>query len=338
MSQTQLFGEKPRIIHRRDDPKYGPLRDSDGFRHQGFQHAAVAVDTSKFPKDKVPVGGIDAPLTEYAFTERLMAGLPFGIVPGFYNVTVIDVDKMDIPLADLIDALTELIGYPPFWHVHTFKGVHLYFMGGTVYSGEWKLDGCSGEVRSDNGFVVFHGGDWHEAETSITFRGEKRHTTREWRGQVNAWTEFVAAWEQEWKMWTAPPFFPTVNLVPDFDPNPSPTHPTDHQPTPSLGLGQVRRAHELLSQRPCATVSRAGWYKVGAALKDWLGDEGLAVWIEWSKEDETLGSDAKPRYKTGECERIWGTYNMEHRNRTTKSTIYKIAVDKSLHKREGGQT
>ena len=99
------------------------------------------------------------PTLQDALCHAARGGL-LGFIPGRSGVLVVDFDKFLT-----VDALTpvqsarglaERLGVHPLAAVKTQRGVHLYFRKGDGEIGNraWSLDGFSGDVRGDNGYVI----------------------------------------------------------------------------------------------------------------------------------------------------------------------------------------
>ena len=93
-----------------------------------------------------------------------------GFIPGRSGLWVLDVDKFPEDVVD-IGAVLKRLGVVPLVTVTTRRtnGRHLYFKkaddGKVVKNRNWALDGFSGEIRGDNGYVI--GWDLHKLEWAL---------------------------------------------------------------------------------------------------------------------------------------------------------------------------
>ena len=93
---------------------------------------------------------------EDVLKHRAAGGL-LGFVPGKSGLLVIDVDKF--PTEDRAEsALVARLGILPLAVVSTQRGIHLYLKrptgDGEIPNRAWALDGFSGDIRCDHGYVI----------------------------------------------------------------------------------------------------------------------------------------------------------------------------------------
>ena len=67
------------------------------------------------------------------------------------------------------------------------------------------------------------------------------------------------------------------------------------------------RAEKMLDAINPADLSREDWLRCGMIFKN-LGADS-ATWERWSSSDSSTAKDGSPRYKQGECEKLWATFN-----------------------------
>ena len=81
---------------------------------------------------------------------------------------------------------------------------------------------------------------------------------------------------------------------------------------------------DALKHIPCECMSCHDWLRIGMALHR----EGFSVdvWDAWSATDESISrSTGKPRYRPGECQKRWETFDEARAGGTSIRTIFAIA-------------
>ena len=99
----------------------------------------------------------DQPPTLKEVLKHVDAGGMLGFIPGRSNILVIDIDKFPNENLDAIP-LIERLHLDPIVTIKTRRGLHLYFKLADrkrkLGNRTWSVDGFSGEIRADRGYVI----------------------------------------------------------------------------------------------------------------------------------------------------------------------------------------